>query len=113
MKTCLITGSSGLIGSEMVREFVAAGFQVTGLDLKTNKELSNPSYTFIKADISDENDVKKAIRKIKILDVLINNGAKASPENPPIEELSLKEWDKIIGSNLTSAFLLSKHSIPL
>jgi CDP-paratose 2-epimerase len=32
MKTAIITGSSGLIGSEAVRHFAAAGFDVLGLD---------------------------------------------------------------------------------
>lgn len=112
MQTCLITGASGLIGSETVKEFLAQGFNVIGLDLKKNPSLKHPDYHFIKADISDEDQVKTVFKTIKSLDVLINNGAKAAPENPPLEKLTLKEWNKTIGSNLTSAFLLSKFAIP-
>lgn len=32
MKTCIITGSAGLIGSEAVRRFSALGFRVVGID---------------------------------------------------------------------------------
>lgn len=32
MKTAIITGSSGLIGSEAVRHFAAEGFDVIGID---------------------------------------------------------------------------------
>jgi NAD(P)-dependent dehydrogenase (short-subunit alcohol dehydrogenase family) len=113
MKNCLITGASGLIGSEMVREFLAQGMKVFGLDLVGNSQLKHPDYTFIKTDISNEAQVKAALKQIKSLDILVNNGAKASPENPPIEKLSLKQWEKVINSNLTSVFLLSKYAVPV
>lgn len=113
MKTCLITGSSGLIGSEIVREFLAQGFRVVGLDLKDNPDLRHPDYTFIRTDIGNEVQVKKALSRVKSLDVLINNGAKAAPENTRLEKMKLTEWEKYLTVNLTSVFLLTKASIPL
>lgn len=113
MKTCLITGSSGLIGSETVREFLAQGYRVVGLDIKDNPELRHPDYTFIKTDIGNEAQVRKAFLKVKSLDVLINNGAKAAPENTKLEKMKMNEWEKYLNVNLTSVFLLTKYSIPL
>ncbi|MFL5784887.1 MAG: SDR family NAD(P)-dependent oxidoreductase [Bacteriovoracaceae bacterium] len=113
MKVCVITGASGLIGSEMVREFLAQGFAVTGIDLRPNPELEHPEYTFVKADISHETQVKRALSKLRTIKVLINNGAKADPYNTPLEKLSLREWNKFVSTNLTSVFLLSKHALPL
>lgn len=112
-KHALITGSSGLIGSEMVREFLQAGYTVTGFDLKENKELDHPDFQFVKADLSKEADIKKAFAKIKNLDVLINNAARANPHQKKIHELSLKDWEEGMAINLTSVFLMTKYSIPL
>ena len=113
MKKCLITGASGLIGSEMVRDFIAQGYQVYGFDLKNNSKLKHPDYIFIKTDISNDGSVKKSFEQIKQLDILVNNGAKTAPYNTAIEKLSLKEWQKVMDTNLTSAFLLTKYSVPL
>ncbi len=113
MKTCLITGASGLIGSELVREFLSQGYRVYGFDLKNNPELKHPDYHYIKVDISNELQVKKAFGKIKRLDVLVNNGAKAKPENTPLEKMKLGEWENYLSINLTSVFLHAKFAIPL
>lgn len=113
MKHCLITGASGLIGSEMVREFLALGYKVYGLDIVPNKDLNHPDYTYLNCDISSETKIKNAFKKIKRLDVIINNGAKATPTNTPIEKMNLDEWNKYIAIDLTSVFLLSKYAIPL
>lgn len=112
MKTCLVTGASGLIGSELVREFLSQGFQVYGFDLKKNPGLTHPDFHYLKVDISNELQVKNAFRQIPSLDVLVNNGAKASPENTPLEKMLLKEWEKFLSINLTSVFLHSKYAIP-
>lgn len=113
MKQCLITGASGLIGSEMVRQFLSHGYKVYGMDLVPNKELTHPDYTYLRCDISKEAQVRNKFSKIGQLDVLINNGAKADPENTPLENMSLREWEKFLAIDLTSVFLLSRLAIPL
>jgi nucleoside-diphosphate-sugar epimerase len=42
MKTAIITGSSGLIGSEAVRHFAAAGYDVIGLDNDMRAQFFGP-----------------------------------------------------------------------
>lgn len=113
MKTALITGSSGLIGRELAREFLAQGYNVIGLDLNEGPKLQHPGFTFIKTDISSEAQVKKAFSRIKSLDVLVNNAAKSDPKNKKLHLLDLKSWNDGLAVNLTSIFLLSKHAIPL
>jgi NAD(P)-dependent dehydrogenase (short-subunit alcohol dehydrogenase family) len=112
-KNTLITGSSGLIGSETVREFLSRGHRVYGLDLKPNPSLKHPDYIFIKTDLSKEADIKKAFKKIKSLDVLINNAAISDPANSTLEKLSLKDWNFFLSINLTSVFLMVKEALPL
>lgn len=110
-RVALITGSSGLIGKELCREYISQGYHVYGVDLLPQERLEN--FTPITCDISQEVDIKKIFLDITELHVLINNGAQADPYNKKIYELELSEWNKIIATNLTSVFLMSKHSAPL
>jgi len=47
------------------------------------------------------------------LDGLVNNAGIADPDSGPIEQLSLDAWNRRLGTNLTGAFLVAKHSIPM
>lgn len=42
MKTCLITGASGLIGSEVARHFLKLGYQVVGVDNNMRRHFFGP-----------------------------------------------------------------------
>jgi NAD(P)-dependent dehydrogenase (short-subunit alcohol dehydrogenase family) len=112
-KKVLITGASGLIGSELVREFIERGYEIYGFDLKPNPDLKHPDYTFFKCDLSKEAQVKAAFKKIKALDVLINNAAKSNPTSGDFQNLSLKQWEDSTAINLTSFFLMIRASLPL
>jgi nucleoside-diphosphate-sugar epimerase len=63
----LVTGGAGYIGSVLVRQLLAAGFQVRALDsLKFGGEalydvIMNPSFEFIRGDIRDTETVSKAL----------------------------------------------------
>lgn len=53
--------------------------------------------------------MQTAIKEFGTLDIMINN---AGLENPvPSHEMPLKDWDKVIGTNLTGAFLGSREAI--
>lgn len=108
----MITGASGLIGQELCREFLNDGYHVYGFDLRPS-ELKHSEYTHFKGNVSKEADVKRAFKGIKQLDVLINNAAKASPHQKPLEKLTLKEWNDLLSVDLTSVFLFSRSAIPL
>jgi dTDP-glucose 4,6-dehydratase len=69
MKTILITGGAGFIGSHVVREFVTKypDYKIINLDaltyagnLENLKDIQEkPNYTFVKADITDENRINE------------------------------------------------------
>jgi NAD(P)-dependent dehydrogenase (short-subunit alcohol dehydrogenase family) len=112
-KAALITGSSGLIGSELCQEYLSQGYQVYGVDKSSGEHKKTDSFHPLISDITQENEVRDLFRQIPHLDVLINNAAKADPYNKKLEELELSEWNKVIATNLTSVFLMSKYAIPL
>lgn len=95
-RAALITGSNGLIGRELCREFISQGFHVYGVDLKSQEKKEN--FTPVMCDISKEEEVAGVFQNIEALHVLINNGAKSDPYNKKIHELELSEWNKIMAA---------------
>lgn len=112
-KSVVITGSSGLIGSELCRQYLAQDFEVYGLDKKPNPELSHPSLQFIKCDLAEPEDLKSAVKDFKRLDVLINNAARTDLTFKKFEDMTLNDWNEGLKVNLTSYFLLSQFLMPL
>lgn len=112
-KAALITGSSGLIGSELCREFLSQGFTVYGVDLRPDPELKQNNFHFLKCDISKESEIRKACSKIKSLHVLINNAARTDLTFLKFSDMTLKDWNDGIAVNLTSYFLFSKFLMHL
>ncbi|MBC7457178.1 MAG: SDR family oxidoreductase [Bdellovibrionaceae bacterium] len=106
-KQAVITGASGLIGTELCRRYLAAGFTVYGLDKKLS-ELKDPNYKFIKCDLAQESSIKKAIKLITSIDVVINNAADTNLTFKSFESITLKNWEQGIAVNLTSPFILAQ-----
>ena len=116
-KKVLITGASGGIGKSIVKKFVSLEANVLGTGTKDEKldilKKENPSIKTKKFDISQHSKIEEFIDQVSSelggLDILINNAG------VNVDTLSLRmkdeEWKKVIDINLTSTFLLSKHSI--
>jgi len=71
---------------------------------------------FIRCDVARESDVRACVRQVLKrcgrLDALVNNAGIASPGTGPVEKLSLRQWNRRIGANLTGMFLMAKHAAP-
>lgn len=70
----------------------------------------------MQCDVSSEDDVKRAVAETlghfggEAIDYLVNNAGISVFR--PIEQMSLAEWNRIIGVNLTGAFLCTKYALP-
>ena len=110
-KIYLISGASSGIGKSCVDLLLEKEAVVIGLDIHESGTQNNNYKHFI-ADITDENllssiinDLEKQYGKI---DGLVNcAGIFASSK--PFYEITFDEWDKVISTNLTGTFLLSKY----
>ncbi|NJM52045.1 MAG: SDR family oxidoreductase [Blastocatellia bacterium] len=68
----------------------------------------------LKGDVTNERDVKRcfdnALEKFGRIDILVNNAGIVGKGR--VEETALSDWLKVLNTNLTGAFLFSKHTIP-
>tara|TARA_Y100000310_G_C20394031_1_gene674194 strand:- start:5 stop:736 length:732 start_codon:yes stop_codon:yes gene_type:complete len=115
-----ITGASQGIGKETAIAFSQAGATVVLASRNKEKltELAQqlPGETLIvPTDVTKEKDILKLFKtieeKYERLDILINNAGVV--ENRNVENISLKEWNKVININLTGVFLCSREAIKL
>lgn len=118
MKTVLITGGSRGIGRAMVELFSKNGYQVafTYKSSETEaKSLAESSGALaIHADSAKEPEVlsavETAVKSFGKIDCLINNAGISAFSL--FTDITLEEWNNMLATNLTGAFLYSKAVIP-
>jgi NAD(P)-dependent dehydrogenase (short-subunit alcohol dehydrogenase family) len=118
VKNIIVTGGAQGIGKIITEYLVAEGYFVSVFekDSEALKELKDEMFSenllCIPCDVSKENEVEKAVaesvEKTGSVFGLINNAGFMIRK--PISELSLDEWNSVIGTNLTGAFLCSKYT---
>ena len=118
-KIALVTGSAQGLGKEIASSLAQNGCSLVLADIaypeetaKQIEEIGSRSIS-VKADISDEAEVKemveKAISEYKKVDILVNNAGISQLGYTATEDLPIEEWDKIIAVNLRGTFLCCKH----
>jgi len=116
-KRVLITGGAGGIGTATAARFLEEGSRVVVLDrddaaLK-RLEREHPSLSgFISADVSDPDDVARALAELDDLlggvDVLINNAGISIRHR--FMDISPREWRDVIDVNLNGVFFVAQQA---
>ena len=121
-KVAIVTGGNGGIGLGMARGLADAGANIAIVgrnEAKSNAaaaELSQRGVTAlaVTTDVTDQAAVaamvERTVRELGRIDILVNN-AGINIRKPP-HALELAEWDSVIRTNLTSAFLCSQAVHP-
>lgn len=117
-RTVLITGGSRGIGEACVRRFSEKGDKVAFFYRSRTEDatrVSNETGALaIRADVSSAASVKEGIRQVREslgpIDVLVNNAGVS--HIGLVTELSDDEWDRLIGTNLTGAFYVTRDVLP-
>lgn len=119
-KIIVVTGSSGILGTQYVEALLESGAKVCGIDIKTNSLTKNyekkfpKSFMFKSCNILDKKELELSLDEIKSFlgspNVLINNAAIDNPPSsdsavPRFENTSEKSWDEVNDVNLKGAFL--------
>lgn len=112
-KVVLITGAASGIGNASAKLFAQEGWHVIGVDLNRVADL-NGIHHFIQANIAEIDDCQRIFNEIASseghLNVLVNNAAIQICK--PLMETTLAEWNLLMQSNLTSAYLAARYSYP-
>ena len=123
MKNIIITGGSRGIGKCLVENFAKEGHNVIlnynksekqAKQIKANLEEQGIKIEIVKADISKREDVKKLIKfatkKMKNIDVLINNAGIAKLQM--FQDVTEEDWDEIMNTNLKSIYYTIQEVMP-
>lgn len=118
--TIVITGASAGLGRRFSRDLAAAGARVFGLARRTNRldaledELGD-AFTGLECDVADEQSVDRAFEHITEasdrIDGLINNAGFG--RFGPIDEISTKEFDRLLQVNVRGIFLCTRRAVPV
>jgi len=121
-KVAIVTGGNGGIGLGMARGLAEAGAAIAVVGRNEAKSAAavnelkqlGAKAIAIATDVTDKQAVADMVartaRELGRIDILVNN-AGINIRKPP-QALDLEEWDSVIRTNLTSAFLCSQAVYP-
>jgi NAD(P)-dependent dehydrogenase (short-subunit alcohol dehydrogenase family) len=124
MKTALITGAAGAVGSATARMLAQDGFSMVLVDIAIEPAMAVceairrdfgveaiAEYT----DLSDLSSLRPLLEKVGRnsgrLDCLVNNAGRTGA--PTIGEVDLAAWAAVLTVNLTAPMLLCQEAVPL
>jgi 2-deoxy-D-gluconate 3-dehydrogenase len=121
-KVAIVTGGNGGIGLGMARGLAKAGAAIAVVgrnEAKSNAAAADlrergVSAISVAADVTDKSAVAEMVartaRELGRIDILVNNAGINIRKTP--HALDPEEWDSVIKTNLTSAFLCSQAAYP-
>ena len=128
----IVTGGSSGIGRGIVLEFAREGARIVIADIQESPlqgkyheiDVTTPTVQeieklgaqgiFVKTDVSNESQVVEMIQRTVEhfggIDILVNNAGIHIPGGS--QDISIADWDKVVGINLRGVFMTTKLAIP-
>ena len=117
-KVAIVTGGSRGIGFAVAKLFAEMGAKVVITSRnseKLNEAASKLDCLAIKADVKNSDDVKNVIKQtvkeFGRIDILVNN-AGIFPKISKLHEISEKDWNEVLDTNLSGSYRFTKEAIP-
>ena len=122
-RIAVITGASTGIGKSIAVAYAAEGAKIVLASRNKEKlesvakeiEDAGGSALVVPIDVTDEDAVidlyRQTVAAFDRVDILVNNAGVS--KGAPTDELSLKVWQEVIGTNLTGAFLCSREAFKI
>jgi 3-oxoacyl-[acyl-carrier protein] reductase len=112
------TGAGSGLGAATARRFAAEGGRVAAVDLDGDRAAAVASELGaaigLACDVADEQSVRDAVDEARSqlgrIDCVLNSAGYV--KFTPLEELSLQEWNRLLGVHLTGTFLVCKSTLP-
>ena len=118
-KTALVTGATHGLGMAMANGLGAAGARLAVNGNSSQERIDDAVASYQSAgfdafgyrfDVTNEDDVETAVEQIESevgpIDILVNNAGII--RRVPLLEMPIEEWELVIKTDLTSAFIVSK-----
>ena len=122
-KIAIVTGASRGIGREIAKTLAREKIKVIAnychsekqaIELQEELKQENIEIDIVKADVSKREDAKKlanfAIQKYGRIDILVNNAGIS--EYKLFSDETDEDWNRVINTNLYSAFAMCQEVIP-
>ena len=110
--TALVTGSTRGLGLAMARALADAGARVAinGRTADACEAVLWDGAVAAPFDVTDEDAVAEGVARLGRVDVLVNNAG--VQYRRPLDQVELEDWHRVLETNLTSAFLVSRAVVP-
>ena len=120
-KVAIVTGGASGIGEAVAKIYAANACKVLIVDLNEKRlqqveaDIKAKSGICLarRADVTEEEQVisffQETVKRWGKLDILVNSAGRDSLA-PPISQVTLEEWNKTIGPNLTAVFLCCREA---
>ena len=122
-RTAIVTGGAKGIGRGIAEAFAHEGADVAIADIATNDQAAavieaiqqaGRKAIFIRTDVADEQQVRSMVEAVQRdfghIDILVNNAGIFT--QALVENLSIADWDKVLGVNLRGTFLCARFVLP-
>jgi NAD(P)-dependent dehydrogenase (short-subunit alcohol dehydrogenase family) len=109
----LVAGGTGALGAAVVRELLGAGYAVsaTWIVEKERERLESEPVRLVRADLFDAAAAGAAVAAVEDLEAVVNLVGGFS-EGPLVHETDPEDFARMVGLNVTPAFMLARAAMP-